>query len=43
MSETMIRMILGWTMIGLGHNHSFHLIRQIIVPDDISNKTAKQR
>ena len=29
----MIRMIIGWTMIGLGRNHSVHLIRKIIVPD----------
>ena len=29
----MIRMILGWTMIELGSNHSVHLIREIIVPD----------
>jgi hypothetical protein len=33
MSETMIGMILGWTMIGLGCNHSRHLIREIIVQD----------
>jgi hypothetical protein len=33
MSETVIRMILGWTMIGLGHNHSVHFVREIIVPD----------
>ena len=31
----MIRMILGWTMIGLGCNYSSHLIREIIVPDDM--------
>jgi len=29
----MIRMIIGWTVIGLGRNHSVHLIREIIVPD----------
>jgi hypothetical protein len=35
MSETVIRMILGWTMIGLGRNHSVHFIREIIVPDGV--------
>ena len=35
MSETMIGMILGRTMIGLGCNHSFHLIRKIMVRDDL--------
>ncbi len=30
----MIRMISGRTMIGLGGNHSVHLIREIMVPDD---------
>ena len=34
MSETVIRMIFGWTMMGLGRNHSVHVIREIIVPDD---------
>jgi len=29
----MIRMISGWTMIGLVRNHSVHFIRKIIVPD----------
>jgi hypothetical protein len=33
MSETVIRMILGWTMMELGRNHSVHFIREIIVPD----------
>jgi hypothetical protein len=35
MSETMIGMILGLTMIDLDRNHSFHLIRKIIVQDDM--------
>lgn len=30
----MIRMIFGWTMIELDCNHSVHLIREIIAPDD---------
>ena len=35
----MIRMIFGWTMIGLGSNHSFHFIREIMVPDDEESHT----
>ena len=30
----MIRMIFGWTMVELGRNHSVHLIREMIIPDD---------
>ncbi len=32
----MIRMICGWTMREWGCNHSVHLIRKIIVQDDLS-------
>jgi hypothetical protein len=35
----MIRMILGRTMIGLGSNHSSHLIREIIVRDNEESRT----
>jgi hypothetical protein len=35
MSETVIRMILGWTMRELGCHHSAHVIREIIVPDSV--------
>lgn len=31
----MIRMIIRWTMIGSGCNHSINLIREIIVPDGV--------
>ena len=34
MSETMIRMIFGWTMNYASDNHSLYLIREVIVQDD---------
>ena len=30
----LIRMISGWTMLGLGRNRGVHLIRKIMVQDD---------
>jgi hypothetical protein len=47
MSETVIRMILGWTMMELGRNHSVHSIGEIkaphalggVVPDGEESRT----
>ena len=35
----MIYGIMGWTMIGLGCNHSVHLIRKTMVPDNEESRT----